>query len=138
MRKRESERILVVDSDTEFRRSLIKTLLRAGYKVSSVSGEVKAKELISMKTYSLILIDPHMHNSSALELLKHVREKSPSSKVIIVSANGGLDMDSKALEAGAFAFLHKPVKRETLLNHIARALKTRGEVAVDGRRIAHV
>ncbi len=121
MSSQNKDRVLIVDNDSEFRRSLRKILQKAGYAVDSASSASKASQILSKHTYSLILLDLDLPGGSGLELLHEVKEKSLESKVIMITVDGGVD-NSEAMNDGAFAFLHKPVKMKKILTYASMAL----------------
>jgi DNA-binding NtrC family response regulator len=111
-----NNRILVVDDDSEFRRSLTKILQKAGYEVSAAHEGRQASESIGHEFYPVILLDVHLPGKSGVEVLKDIKLKSPKSRVIIISVNGDTEMHRQIERLGVFAYLHKPVKREEILN----------------------
>ncbi len=122
MSNRTKDRILIVDDDSEFRRSLKKNLKKAGYTVNSASSASQASQTLSKHAYPLILLDLHMPGKSGLELLHEVKEKSPKSKVIMITVDGAADNYTEAMNDGAVAFLHKPVKMKKILTYASMAL----------------
>ena len=117
-----NKRVLVVDDDCEFRRSLKKLLQKAGYQVSQASNGIQASQMLSEKNYPLILLDIHMPGKSGLSVLNELKEMSPESKVIIITVNGDVETYSAAMTSGAFAFLSKPVKMKKILTCANMAL----------------
>ena len=122
MSSQSKHRILIVDDDSEFRRSLKRILQKAGYHVSSASNGSQASEMLNKRVYPLILLDLHMQGKSGLELLHEVKEKTPESKVIMITVDGSADNYSEAMSAGAFAVLQKPLKMKKLLTYASMAL----------------
>jgi len=116
------ERILIVEDDSEFRCSLKRILQKAGYHVSSASNGSQASEMLNKRMYPLILLDLHMPGTSGLELLHEVKEKTPESKVIMITVDGSADNYSEAISAGAFAVLQKQLKMKKLLTYASMAL----------------
>ncbi len=102
-----------------------KTLQKAGYKVDTAPDGFQASEMISLKYYHLILMEIHMPGKSGLELCGEIKEKSPGTKVIIVTVDDKKEILSDVSKAGVFAFLNKPVKRNDIINHVAQALNIR-------------
>ncbi|MFQ5751507.1 MAG: response regulator [bacterium] len=123
MLNHENSRVLIVDDDLEFQRSLSKILQKAGYEVCVAADGLQASNMLSHEYYPLILLDVHMPGKSGLELLKEVKQKSPESNVIIVTVNGATESLWEVEKAGAFAFLSKPVKREQILHYVEQALQ---------------
>ncbi|HEX9653297.1 MAG TPA: response regulator [bacterium] len=111
-----NNRILLVDDNSEFRRSLTKILEKAGYQVNSVPEGSQASESIGHEFYPVILLDVHLPGKSGVEVLKEIKTKSPKSRVIIISVNGDTEMHRQIEGLGVFAYLHKPVKRKEILN----------------------
>ena len=122
MSSQSTHKILIVDDDSEFRRSLKRILQKAGYHVSSASNGNQASEMLNKRVYPLILLDLHMPGRSGLELLSEVKEKSPKSKVNMITVDGSAGNYTEAISAGAFAFLHKPVKMKKILTYASMAL----------------
>ncbi len=123
MSSQSKHRILIVDDDSEFRRSLKRILQKAGYHVNSASNGSQASEMLNKRVYPLILLDLHMPGKSGLELLSEVKEKSPESKVIMMTVDGAVDNYAKAMNDGAFAYLNKPIKMKKILAYTKMALK---------------
>ncbi len=122
MSSQSKHRILIVDDDSEFRRSLKRILQKAGYHVSSASSGSHASEILNKRVYPLILLDLHMPGKSGMELLSEVREKSPESKVIMMTVDGAVGNYKKAMNDGAFAYLNKPIKMKKILTYTNMAL----------------
>ncbi|MFQ5649313.1 MAG: response regulator [bacterium] len=118
-----AKRVLIVDDDSEFRRSLSKILKKAGYEVSIASSGLQARQMLSHESYPLILSDIHMPGISGLTLLKEIHKESPQSKVIIITVDGESRTYEEAMMAGAFAFLNKPVKMKKILTYANLALR---------------
>lgn len=122
MSSQSKHRILIVDDDSEFRHSLKRILQKAGYHVSSASNGSQASEMLNKRVYPLILVDLNMPGKLGLELLHEVKEKTPESKVIMITVDGSADNYSEAMSTGAFAVLQKPLKMKKLLTYASMAL----------------
>ncbi len=118
-----NSQVLIADDDNEFRRSLKKLLVKAGYQVSQASNGIQASEMVAKRTYPLILLDIHMPGKSGLSVLNELKTISPKSKVIIITVNDDAKTYSDAMNSGAFAFLNKPVKMKEILNYATIALE---------------
>jgi FixJ family two-component response regulator len=71
---------------------------------------------------AVALIDVSMPRMSGLEVQSHLREISPSTRVIIFTGKNDPLLRSIALNAGASAFLTKPFNDEELLTVVRLAL----------------
>jgi two-component system response regulator HydG len=61
-----------------------------------------------------------------LELLREIKAKTPEAEVIIVTAFGDTTSYQQTMDAGAYAYLDKPVKRKEILESAQRALEHLG------------
>lgn len=116
------KRILILDDDQEFKRSLTKIFQKAGFQVNAGDGR-QASELLGKAYYPLIVLDLQMPGKSGLEVLREIKAQTPEAKVIMVTAFADPDSIRQALSAGAFAYLNKPVKRENILASAKKALE---------------
>jgi len=70
-----------------------------------------------------LLLDIQMPEMSGFEVLKKVKESSPSLSVIIISAHGSVQNAIKATRLGAFDFIEKPIDRDKLLISVRNAVE---------------
>lgn len=117
------QRILIVDDDREFRRSLTKIFEKAGFQVNAASTGNQAGALLGKNAYDLIILDWRLPGKSGLDCLREIKRKSPQSKVIVVTVNSDAASYELAMAAGAFDYLCKPVKRQTIFASARRAMK---------------
>ena len=123
MSNQTKDRILIVDDDSEFRSSLRKILQKAGYKVSQATNGLQTSQMLKKEDYPLIFLDVYMPGKSGLEVLHAIKEKSPKSKVIMITIDGSVDNYSEAMSSGAYAVLQKPLKMKKILTYASMALK---------------
>ena len=113
--------VCLIDDDASVRKSLCRLLDSEGLNVQAF-GEAD-EFLIYLKTHTVpvVVLDIWMEDKTAMEVLAHVRTRSPNTKVIFIS---GHDNDSGAAvtQAGAYAFFTKPVDNQTFLEAVRRAL----------------
>lgn len=122
MKKANKREILIVDDDIEFRHSLAKTLLKAGYLVTTAEDGMQASKLFATHHYPLILLDMHMPGKSGLAVLTEVKKRWPDTRVIVISVNGSMETYTDVMKSGAFAYLSKPVKMKKVLSYASLAL----------------
>ncbi|MYE88363.1 sigma-54-dependent Fis family transcriptional regulator [Candidatus Poribacteria bacterium] len=115
--------ILVVDDDAPIRVSLERILKRDGYAIQTAADGESALEIIRHQPVNLILADLRMPNMDGLQLLKAAKILSPEIEVILMTAYGEVDTAVEAMQAGAYHFIQKPLKRSEILLTIARALE---------------
>ena len=115
---RRRARILVVDDDPLFNRSLRRELERRGVEVLTAEKGVDALLLMGSVKPDLVLLDLQLPDIDGLEVTKRLRARPETAEVALVAMSGRTDekMRRKLLAAGAVAFLQKPFSPEEVLN----------------------
>lgn len=127
-----SMKILVAD-DHEANRMVLKGMLeKAGHKVVCVSGAEAVLDQLVASEFDGVIADLHMPGMSGLDMLKQLRVMQASGMpyvpVVVLSADVTVESIRGCEEAGARAFLSKPVEADKLLNTLM-------DIAA-GRRVA--
>ena len=132
---RRTPRILVVDDDPGLLRLLTIRLRSQKYEVEPAENAAKALAAVARFRPDLVITDLRMPEMDGISLLRELQRRWPSLNIILLTAHGTIPDAVKATQAGAFAFLTKPVEKEQLLEEVQRALKTSGfvETAEDWR-----
>lgn len=108
------EKILVIDDEKLVRDFLYETLTRHDYEVTLAENGKKALQLIQEKPFDLILSDLKLPDSTGIQILRKVKELSPSSLVVIITAYGSVENAVEAMQLGAFNYLLKPFSPDTI------------------------
>jgi two-component system chemotaxis response regulator CheY len=116
-------RILVVDDSGLARRGTRRVLEGAGYAVEEAEDGMVALERYFVDKPDLVVLDLVMKGMYGLEVLSKLRELDPRARVIVLSADIQTSSRQMVNDAGAAAFLNKPVTPDDLLNAIAAALE---------------
>jgi DNA-binding response OmpR family regulator len=119
--------ILVVDDEASIRFFIEEMLSRDGHHVTSVGSGEKALEQIKRKEieFDLALIDLKMEEIGGMEVLKVIREQSPNTAVIVLTAHASLETAVEALRHGAHDYLFKPCKTVQLRESVRAGLLKR-------------
>ena len=125
-----SERILLVDDDTAFRRVYGGVLRQDGHEVDEADDRPSARERLAAHDYAVVLLDlmlpPDGSAQAGLEMLREVLATWPRAKVVVASGAGDVPLMTTAVRAGAYDFLTKPVDPDVLLIVVQRALTLYG------------
>jgi len=116
-------RILVVDDSGLARRGTRRVLEGAGYTVVEAEDGMVALERYFVDKPDLVVLDLVMKGMYGLEVLSKLRELDPGARVIVLSADIQTSSRQMVSEAGAVAFLNKPVAPEDLVNAVNTALE---------------
>lgn len=115
--------ILIIDDEKEICESIKMILEYEGYNVEYSTSALKGLNIIEEKQISCLLLDIQMPEMSGFEVLKKVKETTPSLSVIIISAHGSVENAIKATRLGAFDFIEKPIDRDKLLISVRNAVE---------------
>ena len=122
-------KILIVDDEITVCKSIRQALLHPDYEIDiALSGE-EALQKEEEKRYEVIIADLMMPGLSGLDLLKALKAKNATAKVVMVTGYPTMKTTVQAMQIGAFDYLPKPFLPAEL-----RALVTRTLTAVDKER----
>ena len=106
--------ILFVDDDQQILDVVAAYLTRNGYSVDTVNNGLLALEKIKEKEFAAVFTDLIMPEISGLDLLKSIKDASPTTEVIIVTGYGTIESAIEALKRGSYDYLQKPINFERL------------------------
>lgn len=118
-------RILVVDDEESIREFLEIMLKKEGYEVTVAEDGLKAKEILSKKSFDMVISDMQMPNMTGIELLKHVKEGYPELVFMMITAFGTTETAVDAMKMGAYDYVTKPFKIDEVRMNIANALRSK-------------
>jgi len=99
-------------------------LKAAGHTVRAASdGPEGIQRFDEEAPWDLVLLDQRMPEMDGLEVLHELRARIPSTRVIMITAFGTIDLAVEAMKSGATDFLRKPFSADTLRGAVEAALK---------------
>ena len=107
MKNNESKKILIVDDESEMRVALETTLKREKFQLICAEDGKQALDKMEDDDFDLILTDVRMPKVNGLDLLRAVKERSPKTQVVMMTAYGTIDNAVEAMKEGAFDYLIK-------------------------------
>jgi len=117
--------VLVVD-DSKVMRDMIVACLRprADLTFAHASSGLEAIERLSMRSFALMVLDINMPDIGGIEVLEFVRshDQLKALPIVVVTTRGDDASRTRALEAGASRFLHKPFTPEVILREVEELL----------------
>ena len=96
------KRILVIDDELSFRDALQLIITELGHHVDLAKNGAVAKELLRGAPYDLIFTDLRLPDASGIDLLALIKNDTPNTEVIVMTAHGSLDIGIEAINRGAF------------------------------------
>ena len=120
------EKILLADDDGPLRETLREFLAGQGYAVTAAADGHEAMAAIKEQEFALALLDLMLPGHSGLELLAHLKSRTPDTEVILFTGHAGLESAVQALRLGAYDYLLKAdLRLGDLQALVARALERR-------------
>lgn len=116
-------KILIIDDEKEICESMKMILDYEGYEANFSTSAIQGLKIVEENPPGCLLLDIQMPEMNGFEVLKRVKESSPSISVIIISAHGSVENAIKATRLGAFDFIEKPIDREKLLISVRNAIE---------------
>jgi len=116
-------RILIVDDDEHVQKTFTAILSREGFAVTSALDFDTALSLTDTTPFDFILLDIVLGDRSGIDLLRELKLKGVYAPIIMITGRPDLDNASASLRYGAFDYIVKPIRRETLLRVTKNALQ---------------
>src|SRR5262245_28585222 len=130
--------LLVVDADAVTAGTVAAVLRHEGYHVDVATSLVEARARLAQRPYDVVLTDLWQADD-ADNVLMLAETPAPAATVVVLAGYASLESALRALRAGAYGYLVKPVDVDELRLTVARALERRGlerELAVRVRELA--
>jgi two-component system response regulator PilR (NtrC family) len=121
--QKKRHRILVVDDEESMREFLCILLQRDGHKVEAVGDGQQAVARLKDCSYDLIVSDIKMPKLDGFALLEYVRERSPATAIIMITAFSTTEQAVDAMKKGAYDYITKPFKNEEIRLVVENALE---------------
>ncbi len=115
-------RILVVDDEPSLRDVLKLGLRRAGFMVATASSHHEAMVALG-EHWDLVVTDLQLPDGDGLSLLRQVKETSPDTAVVVLTAHGSADTAVAAMKLGAHDYLTKPFDVDELRIRVRQAIE---------------
>lgn len=119
----EKYKILVVEDDTELRRTISEALEINGFEVRQAADGIEGLQLIKSERVDLALLDVNMPRMNGLDCLKGIKEYDPSIIAIVMTAYSTIEDAVRAIKEGAYNYLAKPIKHSAIVEMAQRALE---------------
>ncbi len=125
--------ILVVDDERIVRDSLSKWFREDAFNVGTAENAAEALKLLQAQRWDIILLDIKMPGMDGMELQLRIKEIDPTATIIFITAHASVDTAVKALKAGAFDYIAKPIDPDYLSHLVQNALKQRSLIGENVR-----
>ena len=118
--------VLIVDDEPDLCELLSITLGRTGIESRAVGDLAAARAALHEGHYDLCLTDMQLPDGNGLGLVEWMQSNAPDVPVAVITAHGNVESAVRALKAGAFDFVSKPLDLADLRKLVTQALKLAG------------
>lgn len=126
--------VLLIDDEAEIRASIRESLELAGLRVADYSSARKALDDVHRDLPGVIVSDVRMPDMDGMEFLRKVTAVDKDIPIVLITGHGHVRMAVKAIRDGAYDFLEKPFRPDTLITVVKRALEKR-RLTLDNRKL---
>ena len=126
--KKTRKRVLVVDDDRALNHVLVEMLVASGYKAEGVGDGVSALRRLDREKFDLILLDIGLPKMNGLEVLKEIRKRKMTPRVVVMTADDTPETILKAVKDQAYHYIAKPAAPKTIVEVVDTALSRDSEV----------
>ncbi|MHB9155548.1 MAG: sigma-54-dependent transcriptional regulator [Endomicrobiales bacterium] len=117
--------ILVVEDDDLMQGMIRDSLLRENFEVTIAEDGLEGWEKFQKAPYALAVLDLKIPKIDGLTLLKRIKESSPETIVIMMTAFGTIETAVQSMKLGAYDYITKPFLSEELVLTIQKGLEFR-------------
>lgn len=118
-------KILVVDDEQSMRDFLAILLTKEGHEIATAGNGADALRAVQNEIFDLVITDMKMPGADGMEVLKSVKEISPDTVVIMITAFATTEAAVEAMKIGAYDYIIKPFKVDELKLIINNSLEKR-------------
>lgn len=116
-------KILIVEDENSMREVLKILLEGESYEVTSASDGLEGISHIDKDIFDLVITDIKMPGADGFEVLKKVKNISPGTVVIMITAFGTTEAAIEAMKLGAYDYIHKPFKIDEIRLIVKKAIE---------------
>src|SRR3989304_6310653 len=118
-------RVLVIDDEKNLLEFLNIMLSQEGYDVAVACGGKEAIDILKNNAFDVVVTDIKMPRIGGLEALKFIKENSPDTMVVMITAFASHETAVEAMKAGAYDYVTKPFNNDQIKLVIKKAIEKR-------------
>ncbi len=115
--------VLLIEDESRMRQVIAMQLSDLDLIIHEAENGEQAIDIFESQSVNLVITDLKLPRGGGMAVLAHVKEKDPDIPVIVITAYGSIENAVKAIRKGAFDYVTKPFKEETLRESVNKALK---------------
>jgi two-component system, OmpR family, KDP operon response regulator KdpE len=119
----EPARVLVVDDESSFRRTLRASLAASGFAVEEARTGEEALSVVQQRLFDLVLLDINMPGAGGIDACRKIRSFAPQIGIVMITVRDTENDKVNALEAGADDYVTKPFRLRELVARLRAVLR---------------
>lgn len=116
-------RILLVEDESNLRRTLTDLLKSDGYKVESSGDGAEAQDLAMSQGFDLIILDVMLPSRNGFEICRHLRKNGVNTPILMLTARSELNNKVQGFKSGSDDYLTKPFETPELQARVEALLR---------------
>jgi DNA-binding NtrC family response regulator len=116
-------KVLVVDDEPNILKTMGICFDASGFQTRLISRPQEVLDLIQQEKFDLAFVDLRMGPLDGMEILAEIKQHSPETTVVIITAHGSIDSAIEAVKKGAYHYLQKPFDFKELQLFAQKALE---------------
>ena len=117
--------IAIVDDEESVRRALRRLMLSAGFRAQTFSSGAALLASLDSDPPCCVVVDLHMPELNGFDLQARLNASPHALPVVIITGHDTPEAQKRAMDAGAIAYLRKPIDDRVLLEAVAQAVASR-------------
>jgi DNA-binding NtrC family response regulator len=118
-----SETLLIVEDEETLRESLRRLFEKEGFRVETVGTAEDAMPRFEDDIFDVVISDILLPGIDGIEMMTRLKESQPEQAFIIMTAYASLDTAVRALRAGAYDYIMKPIMHEEIKQVVRNCLR---------------
>lgn len=120
------EKVLIVEDEENERTGLAELVSAWGYRTETAKDGMEGFEKFTSWVPGIVITDIKMPRMTGMELLERIAAHPQPAAVVLLTAQGSIDLAVDAMKSGAYDFIQKPVDPARLKNILTNASRQRG------------
>ena len=117
-------KIIIIDDDESICKTLELHLKRNGYDVSFAHTGSEGIKMVSEKEPQIVILDIRLPDTDGIEVLRQLKSIDMNKYIIMITAFQDMETTIKAMQEGAFEYIHKPISIDELDRAVDNAVRS--------------
>ena len=116
--------VAIVDDEEGIRKALSRLLRASGLEAESYANGQEFLDAAAEHRPDCVVLDLHMPGMSGLQVLRKLKAAGQRLSIVVITAHDEPETRERCIDAGACAYLRKPLEDRLLLNAISAAMRS--------------